>query len=143
MSVGHTRCTVDGYFGLLKKKVRNSAYIDTMTQLVAAVGGSSHLNEAQLFHWQWREWDAFLMRFFKQIRGITKFHHFCVKNTEPRIVYMKESVCEVEQVFQYPEGRCFCGGGDQRWFTPATPAGRHSHLTARIIGERITAAHGW
>ena len=36
MSVGHTRCTVDGYFGLLKKKVRNSD-IDTMTQLVAAV----------------------------------------------------------------------------------------------------------
>ena len=97
MSVGHTRCTVDGYFGLLKK-VRNSD-IDTMTQLVAAVEGSSHVNEAQVFDWQWREWDAFLMRFFQPIRGITKFHHFRVKNTEPRIVYIKESVREVEQVF--------------------------------------------
>ena len=57
------------------------------------------MNEARVFDWQWREWDAFLMRFFKPIRGITKFHHFCVKNTEPRIAYMKESVREVEQVF--------------------------------------------
>ena len=56
------------------------------------------MNEAQVFDWQWREWDAFLMRLFKPIRGIIKFHHFCVENTEPRIVYTKESVREVEQV---------------------------------------------
>ena len=103
MSVGHNRCTVDGYnsdgyIGLLKRKVSISD-IDTMTQVAAAVEGSSHVNEAQVFDWQWREWDAFLMRFIKPIRGITKFHHFRVENTEPRIVYMKESVREVEQVF--------------------------------------------
>ena len=98
MSFGHTRCTVDGYFGLPKTKVRNSD-IGTMTQVVAAVEVSSHVNEAQVFDWQWREWDAFLMRFITPIRGITKFHHFRVENTEPGMVYMKESVHEVEQVF--------------------------------------------
>ena len=98
MCNGHTRCTADGYFSLLKKKVRNSD-IDTMNQVVAAVEGSSHVNEAQVFNWQWREWDAFLMKFFQPIRGITKLHHFRVDNTEPSIVYMKESVHEVEQVF--------------------------------------------
>ena len=98
MSFGHTRCTVDGHFGLPKTKVRNSDF-GTMTQVVAAVEVSSHVNEAQVFDWQWREWDAFLMRFITPIRGITKFHHFRVENTEPGMVYMKESVHEVEQVF--------------------------------------------
>ena len=40
----------DGYIGLLKRKVSISD-IDTMTQVVAAVEGSSHVNEAQVFDW--------------------------------------------------------------------------------------------
>ena len=70
--------------------------------LILHLEGSSHVSEAQVFDWQWgewREWDVFLMRFFKPIRGITKFHDFRVENTEPGNVYMKESVHEVEQVF--------------------------------------------
>ena len=44
MAVGHTRCTVDGYFGLLKQKVRSSD-LDTMEQVEAAV--NSHCQRSQ------------------------------------------------------------------------------------------------
>ena len=96
MAVGHTRCTVDGYFGLLKQKVRSSD-LDTMEQVEAAVNSSSNVNEAKLYLWKWREWDDFLARFFRPVRGITKFHHFCVDNTQPGRVFMKEAVHDAEE----------------------------------------------
>ena len=95
MAVGHTRCTVDGYFGLLKQKVRSSD-LDTMEQVEAAVNSCSTVNEAKLYSWEWREWDDFLARFFRPVRGIAKFHHFRVDNTQPGRVFM-EAVHDAEE----------------------------------------------
>ena len=51
------------------------------------------MNEAQVFDWQWREWD--------EVFQTNSRHHqvssLPVENTEPRIVYMKEGV-SVEEV---------------------------------------------
>ena len=96
MAVGHARCTVDGYFGLLKHKVRSSN-LDTMEQIEAAVNISSAVNEAKLYSWEWREWDDFLARFFRPVRGIANFHHFLVDNTQPGHVFMKEAVHDAEE----------------------------------------------
>ena len=59
MRVGHTRCMVDGNFGLLKKAYRHSD-IDAVSQLASMVNRSSSTNQAQLFQWQWMEWDSWL-----------------------------------------------------------------------------------
>lgn len=99
MSIGHTRCTVAGYFGLQKMKVRSSD-LDPMKQVVTAVNESSQVIEAVPFSWPWKEWDLFCSEHFRPIRGITKFHHFRVENTKPSIVFMKVGVHDVEEEFQ-------------------------------------------
>lgn len=75
MRVGHTRCVVDGNFGLLKKAYRNSD-VDAVSQLPALVDQSSATNKAQLFQWQWREWDTWLNNYFTAVKGIMKLQHF-------------------------------------------------------------------
>ena len=54
MRVGHTRCFVDGNFGLLKQCYR-SADVDTVEQLSAVVQRSSRTNAAQMYPWEWKE----------------------------------------------------------------------------------------
>ena len=49
MKVGHTRCTVDGYFGLLKMKVRSSD-LDTMDDVETAINSSSTVKHCTAFH---------------------------------------------------------------------------------------------
>ena len=56
MLVGHTRCFVDGNFGLLKRFYRRSD-IDTVQQLQEMVNNSSQNNVAQMYPWEWRAWD--------------------------------------------------------------------------------------
>jgi len=89
MRVGHTRCAVDGYFGLLKQKVR-STDIDTVEQACSAVDGSCKANKAQAFDWQWREWDTHLSTFFKPVKGIRKYQHFRLSSEEPGVVHARE-----------------------------------------------------
>ena len=63
MIAGHTRCRVDGCFGLLKRKYRRSDCF-TMEQLAEAVNSSAAPNVAQLmpgFGISWREWDVFFV----------------------------------------------------------------------------------
>ena len=48
MRVGHTRCFVDGGFGLVKQKYRKSD-VDTVSQLAEAVNSSAAFNTPQLF----------------------------------------------------------------------------------------------
>ena len=75
MRVGHTRCMVDGNFGLLKKTYRHSD-IDAVSQLASMVDRSSSTNQAQLFQWQWTDWDSWLNQYFTAVKGITKLQHF-------------------------------------------------------------------
>ena len=51
MRVGHTRCLVDGHFGLIKKIYRQSDS-DTLKQISQVVNRSSFNNVAQIFDWQ-------------------------------------------------------------------------------------------
>lgn len=75
MRVGHTRCLVDGHFGLIKKIYRQCD-TDTLSQMCDVVKRSSTNNVPQLFDWEWRQWDAFFPKFFKRIPLITKYQHF-------------------------------------------------------------------
>ena len=68
MLVGHTRCFVDGNFG--------RSDVDTVQQLKEVVGNSSQTNFAQMYPWEWREWDKKLDTLFKPIPSITKYQHF-------------------------------------------------------------------
>ena len=77
MRVGHTRCIVDGNFGLIKQLYRQSD-VDTVRQLASIVGFSSSSNIPQLYPWEWREWDAWLEQFFTAVKGIRKIYHFRV-----------------------------------------------------------------
>ena len=69
MRVGHTRCLVDGNFGLIKQCYR-SADVDTVAQLSQVVSKSSQTNTPQMFPWEWREWDQMLSQLFGVVRGI-------------------------------------------------------------------------
>jgi len=91
MVVGHTRCSVDGGFGLAKKKFRCSD-CDTPEQLSATIDASAEQNKACLYEWQWRNWDAFLSQKFRRLSGITKFQHFRFSSEFPGSVKVKETV---------------------------------------------------
>lgn len=89
MLVGHTRCFVDGNFGLLKKFYRSSD-VDTVQQLKEVVNNSARSNIAQMYPWEWREWDRLLDTLFKPIPGITKFHHITFSSDQKGKVTVKE-----------------------------------------------------
>ena len=60
MEVGHTRCLVDGHFGLIKKSYRHMD-CDAFEHLVEAVHRSTVNNIPQLFTWQWRNWETLVI----------------------------------------------------------------------------------
>ena len=66
MRVGHTRCFVDGEFGLIKQKYRKSE-VDTLQQFADVVDQSAQMNHAVKFSWDWRQWDAFLAEYFTSV----------------------------------------------------------------------------
>ena len=96
MVVGHTRCAVDGGFGLAKKKFRASD-TDTYDQLASLVSASAAPNEScKASEWVWRDWDSFLQGHFKKIAGIMKHHHFSFSAEEKGVVTMKGTCREEE-----------------------------------------------
>ena len=102
MVVGHTRCAVDGGFGLAKKKFRASD-TDTYTQLAKLVSDSAVLNESCVStEWEWRDWDTFLQEHFKKVAGITKHHHFFFSATQKGVVTMKATCREDDPVIAVP-----------------------------------------
>lgn len=90
MRVGHTRCLVDGHFGLIKKIYRQSD-TDTLQQMADVVERSSTNNSAQLYDWQWRDWDSFFKTLFRKIPLITKYQHFRFPASAPGTVYVRKS----------------------------------------------------
>lgn len=91
MTVGHTRCSVDGCFGLIKKSYRRSD-TDTLKQLYDVVNRSAECNQAQAFEWEWKAWDEFLSVFFKPIPAVTKYHHFRFSKDYPGYVFVRQSI---------------------------------------------------
>ena len=99
MVAGHTRCLVDGCFGLLKQKYRRSDCF-TMEQLVDVVNLSVTCNVAETVPDSglvWRQWDAFLLEHFKSVVGIRKLHHFRFDSTEPCVIFVKETCSSAER----------------------------------------------
>ena len=83
MIAGHTRCLVDGCFGLLKKKFRRSDCF-TMEQLAEVVENSAAPNVAQLAAGSgiiWREWDSFFVKYFRRVPNVSRMHHFEFRST--------------------------------------------------------------
>ena len=92
MLAGHTRCLVDGCFGLLKQKYRRSN-VYSMEQLAQVVDQSSTVNSAVLFSKcsaQWYAWDTFLARHFKPVPGISRLHHIKFSAADPGIIKVKD-----------------------------------------------------
>ena len=104
MVVGHTRCLVDGCFGLIKQKCRKSD-CDTLVQLQIVVEDAASVNCAQLYQvpgssqpaFQWYEWVSFLNKRFKALSGIRSFQHFRFSRSSPGSVFVKESATAEEQ----------------------------------------------
>ena len=97
MRVGHTRCLVDGHFGLIKKIYRQCD-TDTLDQMVEVVQRSSTNNLTQLCTWEWRDWDYFFKKLFKRIPYITKCQHFRFAATKPGQVFVRSSCTSEEKV---------------------------------------------
>ena len=95
MLVGHTRCFVDGNFGLLKRFYRRSD-IDTVQQLQEMVNNSSQNNVVQMYPWEWRAWDKMLDGLFKPVKGIRRYQHFTFCDSQKGNVSVK-STCDGEE----------------------------------------------
>ena len=88
--VGHTRRAVDGYFGLIKQKWRSTEH-DTLQDVEEAVNQSYHASKPCLYSWQWYEWDAFLLRYFKPVKYVLKVQHFRVASTGHTTIECRET----------------------------------------------------
>ena len=98
MIAGHTRCLVDGCFGLLKKKYRRSD-VFTLAQLGDVVNHSAACNIAQQgSDVNYYEWDTFFDTKFKKVKGISKLHHFTFTSTQPGKVETRDFVESVPQL---------------------------------------------
>ena len=97
MRVGHTRCFVDGNFGLIKKSYR-SADIDTLDHLARVVQCSSRTNTPQVYQWKWRAWGEMLTEFFKPVKGVTTYQHFKFTAEKGGHVTAKVSCDSTEEV---------------------------------------------
>lgn len=97
MRVGHTRCFVDGNFGLIKQTYR-SADVDTVEQLSLIVSRSSRTNTAQMFPWEWREWDKMLGGLFGAVKGIRKYQHFHIAPDSSGTIVAKVSCTSEDEV---------------------------------------------
>ena len=75
MSVGHARCAVDVYFGLIKQKWRTSEN-DTLHDVEKVINELCAPNFAVIHNWPWMEWDSWLLQNYLPVRGILKFQHF-------------------------------------------------------------------
>lgn len=99
MVAGHTKFSPDGFFGLLKLKLKNSE-VDNLEDLVNVIESSTNgyniaqtiydeNDERKVFFYSWTE---YLKKFFKPLPNILKYHHFIFNQEEPGIVYIKKSI---------------------------------------------------
>ena len=94
MVVGHTRCAVDGCFGLIKKCYRRHDS-ECLADISKVVCDSAFCNVPQLFAsedtWKWYEWDKYLARYFKPIQGIRQIRHFRFSSEFPGKVFVRKT----------------------------------------------------
>lgn len=83
---GHTKFGPDRNFGILKAKY-SRANVDCLNDFINIVNSSSPngYNVAipsidpvtQVRNITWYKWDVYLQQFFKALKGIRQYHHFC------------------------------------------------------------------
>ena len=91
---GHTRCLVDGLFGIFKQKYQR-ADIYTIQQLADTVSASFHCNIPQLLPGSgvvMQQWDTFFLQLFKLVPGDSRYHHFEFSSDTPGVMKVKEAV---------------------------------------------------
>jgi len=102
MLTGHTRCLVDGCFGLFKQKFRRSDCY-SFSQLEQVVNSSAQTNVAHVLRSspvEWRCWDSFFVNYFKPIKGIRELHHLEFDRSKPGVVSVRKSLSDEPQDVQ-------------------------------------------
>jgi hypothetical protein len=106
MVAGHTKFSPDGFFGLLKLKLRKSE-IDNLDDLVDIVNNSTlggynqaktifDKNNNRIVHFY--NWTEYLSRHFKPIPNILKYHHFIFHKDNVGKVEIKKTVDGDKQI---------------------------------------------
>ena len=93
MVAGHTRCLVDGHFGLLKRKYQRSN-VNSIPELVEVLESSAATNTSHTVDGSnmWREWDSFFTQFFRPVPHIQRQQHFRFDHTSPGKVIVREGL---------------------------------------------------
>ena len=150
MRVGRTRCSIDGYFGLLKMKYRSSE-VDSMQDVVDVINSSCSANCAVRYTWSWREWNVFLSLYFKPVRGIAGYQHLFFSADKPGYVLARASCTSQSVELSLSFTRRHNCHHQGRWLAPgstgagsypgeaAVPEEGHSALPA----GRIHSTLGW
>ena len=105
MVAGHTKFSSDGFFGLLKLKLRKLE-IDNLDDLVKVVENSTNenfnrvqpifdKNKNQIVHFY--NWTEFLSKYFKPIPNLLKYHHFILHKDNIGKVEVKTAINEEKQ----------------------------------------------
>jgi hypothetical protein len=104
MVAGHTKFSPDGFFGLLKLKLRKSE-VDNFNDLVEVVETSTTegFNKARTIFDENKKrvvnfynWSEFLLKFFKPIPNILKYHHFVLSKNSIGKVKIKKAIDDNE-----------------------------------------------
>lgn len=105
MLVGHTKFSPDGYFGLIKKRYRQSK-VYTYEHLIDVVNSSTTrgFNTCQSYRdgqgcavIQFRKWTSWLGEIFKKLPEITRYQHFRSEVDKLGEIAVKESVDAKEE----------------------------------------------
>src|SRR6266498_4214578 len=105
MVAGHIKFSPDRFFGLLKLKLQKSE-VNNLNNLVkviesSTIGGFNQVqtvfdkNNNHIVHFY--DWTKFLLKFFKPISNILKYHHFILHKDNIGNVKIKEIVDENKQ----------------------------------------------
>lgn len=96
MEPGHTKCTCDGCFGVLRLKYRR-ATVFSLEQLHNTINKSSKSNKAQMYQeqdgdpiFEWQAWDGHCSQFLAPLKGIWQFHLFEFYHQEPATVHCRK-----------------------------------------------------
>ena len=88
MRVRHTRCPLNGCFGLFKKSFRSNE-VESMKDCEAMINLSCDAYDALRMCWPWLEWGVFLVKFNSQLKALHGYQHFSVSRENPITVMLK------------------------------------------------------
>ena len=98
MLAGHAKFAPDRFFGLIKKaywhtKVETIGCIARVVQNSSVVGANvPQLLKGQSGDWEvlFYDWASFFQEYFKDLKGITSFHMFHVRNDHQGTVFLQQ-----------------------------------------------------